>query len=101
VEDASHAATRHLTSPWLRSDEWYGFSTNPRSKVNVLLAVDEASYAPRDSQMNGDHPIAWHHLYDGGRAFYTGLGHTSESYAEPEFLAHLKGAIEWASSASP
>jgi len=48
--------------------------------------------------MGVDHPIAWLHEYDGGRAFYTALGHTSESYAEPVFLTHLTQAIEWAAN---
>jgi glucose/arabinose dehydrogenase len=40
--------------------------------------------------------MAWYHEYDGGRAFYTALGHTEESYAEPLFLAHLLGGIRYA-----
>ena len=47
----------------------------------VLLSVDPASLP--DSQMTADHPIAWCHDYDGGRAWYTALGHTDESWAEP------------------
>jgi len=97
VENASHPATSHLSSPWTRTDEWYGFRVNPRAKVNVLLSLDEQTYDPGEGAMDGDHPIAWFHEYDGGRAFYTALGHTRESYAEPDFLAHLEGGIEWAS----
>ena len=41
--------------------------------------------------MNGDHPIAWCQTYEGGRSFYTGGGHTKESYAEPAFRQHLLG----------
>ena len=62
-------------------------------------SLDESTYNPPGNLAMGDHPIAWYHTYDGGRAFYTGLGHTSESYANPDFVAHLKGAIEWASGA--
>jgi type 1 glutamine amidotransferase len=46
--------------------------------------------------MGSDHPIAWSHAYEGGRAFYTALGHTRESYTEAHFLAHVAGGIEWA-----
>ena len=46
--------------------------------------------------MGADHPIAWYHEYDGGRAWYTALGHTSASYYEPLFLAHLWGGIVYA-----
>src|SRR5690606_14347915 len=99
VEDTSHPSTAHLSGPWTRTDEWYGFSTNPRDKVNVLLSLDEQSYAPGEGAMGDDHPIAWYHEFDGGRSFYTGLGHTTESYAEAAFLEHVAGGIEWASGA--
>jgi type 1 glutamine amidotransferase len=96
VEDTTHAATLGLPSPWTRRDEWYAFSTNPRAAVDVLLALDEASYDPGTSHMDGDHPIAWCREFDGGRSFYTALGHTNESYSEANFLAHVAGGIEWA-----
>lgn len=96
VEPVSHPAVAGLPSPWNRKDEWYGFSTNPRSQVTVLLTVDEATYAPEQGAMGADHPVAWYHENTGGRAFYTALGHTRESFSEPEFLAHLLGGIRWA-----
>jgi len=95
VEDAEHPATRQLPNPWPRNDEWYAFQSNPRSKVHVLLSLDEQSYQPGTANMDGDHPIAWCHEYDGGRAFYTALGHTDESYADPLFMGHLAGAVSW------
>jgi hypothetical protein len=69
---------------------------NPRAWVNVLATIDETSYAAGDTSMGSDHPSAWSHLYDGGRAWYTGGGHTQESYAEPLFRAHVLGGILWA-----
>ena len=60
----------------------------------MLLLLDEKSY---EGGKNGDyHPIAWYHKYEGGRAFYTGFGHTNESYEEPLFLQHLLGGIQYA-----
>ena len=49
----------------------------------------------------GDHPIAWYHDYDGGRAFYTALGHVKDSYDDPSVLGHLEGGIAWAGSKEP
>jgi hypothetical protein len=46
--------------------------------------------------MGADHPIAWEHEFDGGRAWYTQGGHTTESYSEPLFLGHLLGGIQYA-----
>ena len=95
VEDGTQPATPGLPSPWTRDDEWYSFAQNPRPKVGVLLTVDEASYDPGPSAMGLDHPVAWQRTYDGGRSFYTSLGHTADSYADPTFMMHLTGGIEW------
>ncbi|MDX1364834.1 MAG: ThuA domain-containing protein [Arenibacter latericius] len=92
VVDQNHPATAHLASTWTHFDEWYNFKDiNP--DVNVLMKLDESSYT---GGKNGDnHPIAWHHEYDGGRAFYTGLGHTDEAYDDQNFRQHLVGGIEY------
>jgi cytochrome c len=93
VKDHNHPATKHLPETWRRFDEWYNFKElNP--KVNVLLTIDEKSYKGGE---NGDnHPMSWWHDYDGGRAFYTALGHTKESYVDPVFLQHLLGGLKYA-----
>lgn len=95
VEDRDHPSTRTLPDPWNRFDEWYDFQRNPRSKgVTVLLTLDEASYP--GGQMGNDHPIAWYHEFEGGRAWYTAGGHTDASFSEPAFLEHLLGGIRYA-----
>ena len=91
VEDPVHPATRGLPASYIRTDEWYDFQTNPRGTVHVLTSVDDSSYT--GSTMGTDHPNTWCHNFDGGQAFYTGLGHTSESYSEPNFLHLLLGGI--------
>jgi len=96
VAEPRDLSTRGLPRRWGRTDEWYGFATNPRGSVRVLATLDESSYSPGDSVMGKDHPIAWSHRYEGGRAWYTAGGHTAESYAEPLFRAHLLGGILWA-----
>jgi hypothetical protein len=93
VADKDHPATGHLGATWARRDEWYAFTDNPRPRVRVLLTVDETSY--EGGTMGADHPIAWCHERLGGRSFYTALGHTEESFAEPAFLRHLHGALSW------
>lgn len=97
VEIRDHASTRVLPARWPRTDEWYGFRSNPRSLdgMRVLVTLDETTYQPGASAMGKDHPIAWCHEFEGGRAWYTGGGHTSESFTEPLFRAHLLGGILW------
>ncbi len=93
VKDKTHRSTKHLPDTWERKDEWYNFkSMNP--DVKVLITIDENSYK---GGKNGDnHPMAWFHDYDGGRAFYTELGHAEESFSEPLYLQHLLGGIQYA-----
>ncbi|MFB9237645.1 ThuA domain-containing protein [Plantactinospora siamensis] len=94
VEDRAHAATAHLPQAWTRTDEWYNYQTNARSTAHVLASLDESSYS--GGSMGGDHPHSWCKTLDGGRSFYTGGGHTIESYADPAFRAHLLGGIRYA-----
>jgi type 1 glutamine amidotransferase len=100
VVTPTDGSTAGLPARWSRTDEWYGFLTNPRANgVRVLLTLDESTYLPRDWAMGADHPISWEHDFDGGRAWYTQGGHTSESYSEPLFLGHLLGGIQYALAA--
>ncbi|MFI1001849.1 ThuA domain-containing protein [Streptomyces galbus] len=98
VEDRAHPATAGLGPTWQRTDEWYNYRSNPRERAHVLASLDETSYS--GGTMNGDHPIAWCQEYRGGRAFYTGGGHTQESYADPAFRRHLLGGIRYAIGAA-
>lgn len=94
VKDPHFPATEFLPdSVWERTDELYNFK-EINSEVNVLLTVDESSY--EGGQNGAFHPMSWYHAYDGGRAFYTELGHTDESYTEEYYLKHLLGGIQYA-----
>jgi type 1 glutamine amidotransferase len=97
--DRSDLSTAHLPVRWTRTDEWYNFRDAPGDTVQVLVSLDERTYS--GGKMGANHPITWRHPFDGGRAWYTALGHTEESYAEPDFLAHLLGGIQWAAGAVP
>ena len=97
VVDSTHSSTRMLPTLLVRTDEWYNFASNPCHVVHVLMTVDEKTYT--GGVMGADHPIAWYHIFDGGRSWYTAMGHTSESYKEPLFLAHLWGGILYAAGA--
>ena len=96
VRSHQHPSTAHLSPTWRRFDEWYDFRSLPGPDVTVLLTVDEETY--RGGGMGAYHPIAWCQEYEGGRAFYTGCGHTAESFSEPAFRRHLLGAIRWAAA---
>jgi uncharacterized protein len=107
IEDPNHPATRGLGSTWVRTDEWYSFAANPRSKgYHILARVDEQTYHPwmkllpfgkgTDVRMGADHPVIWYHCVGNGRAFYSALGHAAQTYTEPKHLRMIAGAISWA-----
>ena len=90
-----HPATASLPGTWVRSDEWYDFR-DLQGGLSILLKVDELSYkTPEENPLRDPRPIAWFREFDGGRTFYTGLGHTEESYADPLFLEHVWGGLTW------
>ena len=101
IEDRTHPATRALPLNWPRTDEWYSFDKPPRKPgYHILATLDEASYNPKgpfgtDLRMGKDHPVAWWHCVGRGRVLYSALGHTAESYSEPEYQAMLAGALKW------
>lgn len=98
VEDRTNDSTAHLPATWSRFDEWYNYRANPRGAVNVLIRLDESSYS--GGTMGADHPITWWHDVGSGRAWYTGLGHTVESYSDPLFTRLLFGGIRVAARAT-
>lgn len=90
--DTQHIACKHLPERWTRTDEWYNFKQIP-SNVNLLLAIDEATY--QGGKHDTLHPMSWNHTYDGGRSFYTAMGHTVESYSDTLFLKHILEGVKW------
>ncbi len=92
VVDKKNPATKFLPKRWEREDEFYSYK-NISPAIKVLLKIDEKTYR---GGTNGDnHPMAWYQAFDGGRAFYTAGGHTDASFAEPLFLKHLWGGLEY------
>ncbi|WP_460979228.1 ThuA domain-containing protein [Spirosoma knui] len=88
----NHWATKGMPDEFERSDEFYSFK-DISPKINVVLKIDDKSYT---GGKNPDfHPMSWYQEFDGGRAFYTAMGHTDETFAEPLFLNHLWAGINY------
>jgi len=105
VEDSSFPGMERFPKKLLWTDEWYEYGERKSTDLQFLLSVDEKSYDPNvkwgdnvGKGMGSFHPIAWYHHYDGGRAFYTGLGHIPLAYTDQTFLDHLYGGIYWAAT---
>lgn len=92
ISDIKHPATAHLGTTWQHFDEWYNFK-NISTSLTVLATLDESSYKGGENGVY--HPISWCQNFEGGKMFYTGLGHTIEAYKDPLFLKHLLGGIQY------
>lgn len=91
IIDKNHPSTKMLPDRWKRWDEWYSYKSIAKD-LKVLGKLDEKTY---EGGKNGDdHPFIWYHDFEGGKAFYTGAGHTDESYSDPLFLGHILGGIK-------
>jgi cytochrome c len=90
--DHNHLSTDSLPDRFERDDEFYNFRDFNKD-IKVLVKIDEKTY---EGGTNGEnHPMSWYHEYDGGRAFYTAMGHTNESYQEPLVLKHIRGGLKY------
>lgn len=98
AEDRAHPSTSFLPAPWVRVDEWYDFRLSPRGNVRVLASLKPDSY--QGGKM-ADHPIVWCQEFEGGRSWYTALGHTESTYDELLFRRHLTEGILWAANVKP
>jgi len=98
VVSAGHPVIEAMPSVFERFDEWYNFRAMPGEGVTILVTVDETTY--QGGKMGEPHPISWAHETLGGRSFYTAMGHTDESFAEPLMLTHLVNGILWAARRS-
>ena len=105
VIDRKFPGLDRMPDRFLWTDEWYEFGAERIKGLNYILAVDEQTYDPsaqwgekKGVGMGKFHPIAWYHNYDGGRAFYTALGHLPATYSDTLFLEHIYGGIYWAAT---
>lgn len=105
ILDPAFPGLQDFANKGLWTEEWYEFGEDKISGLNNILAVDENTYNPKTQGGNNNggnmsklHPIAWYHNYDGGRAFYTALGHLPTNFSEEAFLNHLYAGIFWAAT---
>ena len=99
-EDPSFPAVRHFPNAFVKYDEIYQPKEWSREKVNVLLSLDPSrlDYAnnPRIHRTDHDFAVAWAKMYGKGRVFYSTLGHTEDSWSDPDIRKMYFEAIKWA-----
>ena len=100
VLDKQHPAVKNLPAQWETNDECYYFKEFNAS-VKVLLVSDisnikESGEKNSKPEVFGNrYPAAWCHEFDGGRIFYTALGHNKEDYSNTTYLAHIIEGLKW------
>lgn len=100
VKDPKDLSTAHLPASFEWTDEFY-FTDNMAKDLHVLLAGDlqklddpaKEKYPGKD--FGNEFPLAWRHEVEGGRAWYTALGHKPEHYSDPRLVRHILGGILW------
>jgi type 1 glutamine amidotransferase len=98
VEDPTFPAVRHFPKEFTKRDEIYQAKAWSRDKVNVLLRLDERKLDynnPRVHRTDHDFAVAWSKMYGKGRVFYSTLGHTNESWDDPDIQKMYFEAIKW------
>lgn len=105
VIDRRFPGMERMPDRFLWTEEWYEFSAEKIDTLNYILSVDESTFDPKavwddksGEGMGGFHPVAWYHEYDGGRAFYTALGHMGSTYNDTLFMEHIYGGLYWAAT---
>jgi type 1 glutamine amidotransferase len=105
VENPNFPGMDRFAKRFLFTEEWYEYDAARSTNLKYLLTVDEKTYSPyakwgpkEGKGMGAFHPIAWYQEYDGGRAFYTGLGHLPATYSDVNFMHHVYGGIYWAAT---
>ena len=98
VNRSNHPSTQHLDSTFDLDDECY-FIKNSNPSFKTLIEADLSTVSEND---NGKKvyrpkraPLSWFNTLDGGKQWYTALGHSKDMYALPWFQKHLQGGIEY------
>ena len=99
VADPDHPATKDLPATFTWTDECY-YLDNLSKNIHPLLVTDTSKLDdPHKSEgdvFKGAMPLAWSQEFEGGRSFYTSLGHRKESYEDPIMVNQIRGGILWA-----
>jgi uncharacterized protein len=102
-ESPDFPAVRHFPKAFTKYDEIYQPMNWSRDKVNVLLSLDASKldFSParvgdRVHRADHDFAVAWTKSYGKGRVFYSTLGHTEDSWQDPDIRKMYLEAIKWA-----
>jgi len=99
VIDPSHPSTAVLKPKFRVKDELYIFK-NLNPSIRVLAVSEFAGITSWGKNSAPDYfgnvmPSVWCNEFDGGRVWYTALGHDISCYSDPEYISHIVGGLKW------
>ena len=95
----THASTENLPDPWAKNEEYYywegGYYRN--DNVPVLEVAETVGPNGEVNSYDAPRPMSWcRELPEGGRVFYTALGHAGSNYTDDVlFQQHIEDALLW------
>ena len=96
--DRTHPSTVVLPDTLHRTDELYFFKRlNPEARVLAVWETAGVDWAegPRPEVMSSSLPSVWCNEFDGGRIWYSALGHDAATYDDPQYRDHVLGGLRW------
>jgi len=91
----AHPTTMNLPDPWNKTEEYYYWENGYFGDSNQAVLEVESTGS---NSYDAERPMSWYRILpEGGRVFYTALGHASSNYtSDQNFRMHLLDAILWA-----
>jgi type 1 glutamine amidotransferase len=99
-------AVKRFAPEFRLNEEWLCFdhAVTGQPNVNVLMRLDESTFDPVRAKfremnvkpMGADHPAAWTRETEGGRFFYTAIGHDARALNTDFGRRHILEALRWA-----
>ncbi|KAF2020353.1 secreted glycosyl hydrolase [Aaosphaeria arxii CBS 175.79] len=95
VENEHHWLSQSLVAPGQWEDEWYNYRNHPGDNQNLIILLRGDTSSFHGGKMGKYHPLAWCQDFEGGRSYYTALGHFEGAYGNAWFLDQIFKAIFW------
>lgn len=99
VIDKGHPSTQDIPATWVVRDELYFMDNlNPSMRVLAVSDFSSPSFKPTNNMPNTFgklYPSVWCNTFDGGRQWYTALGHDKNDWNTPLYRKHIIGGLRW------
>ncbi len=96
---ADHRSTDNIPDPWVKNEEYYYWENGYFGNNNTVVLEVEETIGPNNivNSYDAARPMSWYRLLpQGGKMFYTALGHSASDYVSDQlFINHIEDALLW------